>query len=69
MKSKVKISLMSRDGGWLLVRKHVPTLRADREPGETREIRGILWFYSGPDVNAFIDRIEATSWHRGLRNP
>ena len=34
----------------------------DCPPGETRTIRGRLWFYEGTDIDAEIDRVEATAW-------
>ncbi len=36
----------------------------DCEPGETRQLRGWLSFYQGTDIEAELQRIEATGWRR-----
>ncbi|MEM7010729.1 MAG: hypothetical protein AAF585_04520 [Verrucomicrobiota bacterium] len=36
----------------------------DCPPGETVKLRGIVWFYEGEDIEAELDRMEATGWRR-----
>lgn len=47
----------------------VPCLHSDPRfpdcaPGETRRLEGWLSFYEGTDIEAELDRIEATGWHQ-----
>lgn len=40
---------------------------ADCPPGETRRLKGRLWFTEGPDIDAELARIEATGWRTESR--
>jgi hypothetical protein len=39
---------------------HSDPIFADCPPGETRRVRGLLWFYLGRDIDAELARMDAT---------